>query len=495
MATRIRIQPEPEFISREDEEHGRWVVHECAPERGLPMTSITTREMFVPFDNDEVARCIRAHEVMHSKVSPGTNWPKWIERKWATERSMRVVEEARVNSLCERVGISVKAHLMDGKERAGAERIAQLGHWDDAVYGFVAMIGTAAESSYLKGIKKHQPEWVDPLKAISSKIMGDLNKISLKQLASTDFIQHWSDLSPAGFAHTERIAAWLDGIASLDPEDAEAAGSSPTSKGKPAPVSAKEIRKSSASIREPGEHLEAPMNGAWGVLNTAVADLTKSLPGSLARKRKASQVGRNPRRIHRLLTDPERRIFDTKSRGKGGVVLIDGSGSMSFSEEDILRIMTLAPGALVAVYAEDGDGSSGNPNLHVIAKNGKTVNEIPDRMCGNNVDLPALEWAVARRTSNKTPVIWVSDGAVTGIDGDCYVSLSMQCIAYCKKERVIVANHISDAISILSDLKSGRRPRWDWPGHLCKHFRDATGKPLISDSPLHITRGDYEEPY
>lgn len=491
MSTRIRIQPEPEIIARSDEERGRWDVHECAPERGQPMTSITTREMFVPFDNDEVGRCIRAHEVMHSKISPGTLWEKWIERKWATERSMRVVEEVRVNLLCERIGIPVKKFLADGKERAAAERIASLGHWDDAVYGFVAMIGTAAEASYLKGIKKHQPEWVTPLKAISTKVTKEMNRVSMRALSSTETIDE-SQLTPRGFSHTERIAAWLDGIANLSDEE-EAQSEINKSKPKSAPADPEAIKQSDATLLGDGSHHHAPSVGAWGKLNVATAELSKSLPGSLARKRRPSQVGRSPRRIHRLLTDPDRRIFDARTRGKGGIVLIDGSGSMEFSEDDIMQIMTLAPGALVAVYAEDRDGSSGDPNLHIIAKNGKIVREIPRRQSGNNVDLPALQWAVAQRTSNKTPVIWVSDGCVTGIDGDCYMQLSLQCVNYCKKERIMVADNVQEAFLLLSDLKSGRRPRWNWPSHLRWHYKMATGKKLVNDNPRTIS--EKREPY
>jgi hypothetical protein len=474
VAARVRIAPEPELIARHDESRGRWEVNDCPPERGIPETNIIDRQMLAPFDNDEVARCIRAHEVMHSKVSPGTHFPEWLKRGYATERALRAIEEVRVNNLCNRAGIPVNKFLSDGGEKAGGERIGKLGYWDDAVYSMVAMIETAAEAEFLKGIKKHQPQWVAPLKAIANKIRGEFNKVKLHQLSETDCIGY--DLYPAGFRYTERIACWLDSIAQLDSDDGleETPG-----KGKESPISGDEIEKSEPTYGEDGgdEH-SFPCEPAWGELNPTEADLLKAAPGSISRKRKAAQVGRNPRRIHRMLTDPERRIFDVKTRGRGGIILIDASGSMHFGPDDIRKIMELAPGALVAIYAEDSDGSHGEPNLHVIAKNGKMADEIPRYQTGNNVDLPALKWAIAKRTSNKIPVMWVTDGEVTGVDGNVYSSLGMQCIEFCKRERIIVAENIDEAVKVMGDLKSGRKPRWVWPEALKRMHREMTGRSL-----------------
>lgn len=474
---RISISAEPELISRRDEQNGRWEVNNCPPERGIPATDIVGRNMQVPFGNDEVARCIRAHEVMHSKVSPGTYWPEWVKRGWATERSMRVVEEARVNNLCRRAGIPVDKVMSDGTERGGAERLAKLGHWDDAVFSLVAMIETAALNDFLKGIKKHQPQWVKPLKGIAGKIVRELNRVPMKQLAETDCIGY--ELFPAGFRHTERIATWLDSIANLTNEDDQQRAGSESEGGTPAPISEEELAKSGRpSYGDYDNSAEFPAGPAWGKLNPVEAELTENLPGSLARKRKAAQTGRSPRRIHRMLTDPERRIFDVKSRGKGGIVLIDASGSMHFNEDDIRSIMKLAPGALVAIYAEDEDGSSGHPNLHVIARNGKTVAEIPRWQVGNNVDLPALQWAVSQRKSNATPIVWVTDGEVTATDGCSYATLAIQCIDICKRERIIVAGDINQAISVMGDMKTGRKPRWTWPEALQRMHRQQTGKAI-----------------
>jgi hypothetical protein len=476
MATNTRISAEPEFITRKDEDFGRWEVNECPPERGLPWTDIAKREMNVPMDNDELARVIRAHEVMHSKISPGTQWQQWIERKWASERALRAVEEVRVNHLCNRVGIDMLKTLITGSEKASGERNAQLNKWADTVYGAVILAETGGLKLYLSGVRKHHPEWVKPLKAIAKKIVSEFSKIDQRDLGST--INDEALPAPFGFGYTERLATWLDSIAQLDPEEAQSQSEEEDNP----PISEEEIEESIAKHSQEGNESNevAPWRGAWGQLNPVTAILDKSLPGSIARKKRASTVGRNPRRIHRMLTDPERRIFDTRSRGKGGIILIDASGSMSFTQEDIYNMIVKAPGALVAMYAEDGSGMKGDANLHVLAKDGKMVSEIPNRMCGNNVDLPALEWAVKKRTSNKTPVIWVTDGGVTAINGEYYDSLAVQCFNFCRKERVMIAHDVDIANKMLNEMKSGRKPKWSWPSCFIQSIKTTTGKTVSS---------------
>lgn len=476
MATQTRISAEPEFITRKDEDFGRWEVNECPPERGLPFTDIVNREMNIPMDNDELARVIRAHEVMHSKVSPGTYWQDWIDRKWATQRALRAVEEVRVNNLCNRVGFDMRNVLITGSEGPSGERNAQLNKWADTVYGAVILAETGGLKPYLAGVRKHHPEWVKPLKAITKKIVSEFEKIDQRDLGST--FENAECPAPFGFGYTERLATWLDAIAQLDPEEAQ----NESEQEEDAPISEKEIEDSLAKHSQEGNESEevAPYRGAWGKLNPVVATMDKSLPGSISRKKRASATGRNPRRIHRMLTDPERRIFDTRSRGKGGIILIDASGSMSFTEDDIYNMITKAPGALVAMYAEDGSGSSGEPNLHVLAKDGKMVSEIPNRMTGNNVDLPALEWAVKKRTSNKTPIIWVTDGGVTAINGEYYDSLAVQCFNFCRKERVMTAHDVDVANYMLNEMKSGRKPKWSWPSMFIDSVKTMTGKTVSS---------------
>ena len=138
-----------------------------------------------------------------------------------------------------------------------------------------------------------------------------------------------SKMMTRGFEVTELIAILLDKSAQL----AEETGVVP---------SFKNLDRSETS--------DSDFRATFGALCEGKAPLTKMHNGNLGKVKIASPTGRNPRRIHRMLTDPHRRIFDRSKRNSGGVVLIDGSGSMHIESNDILKILNAAPGATVAMY-------------------------------------------------------------------------------------------------------------------------------------------------
>ncbi len=84
---------------------------------------------------------------------------------------------------------------------------------------------------------------------------------------------------------------------------------------------------------------------------------------------------------------------------------------MSLSQAQVKEMVAYAPSALVAQYS---GGSYTQPNLYVIANKGRMVEKLPRPHGNNGVDYPALQWAVKQRQRQNSPVIWVSDGGVTG---------------------------------------------------------------------------------
>ena len=57
------VRPLPEALSRHDttKQSGEWAVNECAPIRGLPVTSVSARMMSVPMGDDSLSEVVRAH--------------------------------------------------------------------------------------------------------------------------------------------------------------------------------------------------------------------------------------------------------------------------------------------------------------------------------------------------------------------------------------------------------------------------------------------------
>jgi hypothetical protein len=186
-----------------------------------------------------------------------------------------------------------------------------------------------------------------------------------------------------------------------------------------------------------------------------------TVPGAIGRKRVASNMGRNPRRIHRMLTDPDRRIFDKYVKANGGVVVIDVSGSMSLSKEEVRAMMEAAPGCTIIAYATSWHGT----NTHILADKGRVCAELPEFRSGNGCDLPVMQYALSRRTNRKSPVIWVTDGMVYRPMGSTVYD-ELECARFAHKNQIHMEYSPEEAINFLKSLQCGQAykpqvlPRW-----------------------------------
>ena len=500
------LRPMPEMIRRKDganDEPAEWEVQPCAAERGAPMTAVLLRTMIAPIQDFELDRVIRAHEMMHAKVSPGDRTP-WLARGIATDRGLQTAEEARVNFLTAKAGFDLDV-LEDGTEQNAGERIAARGDWAEAVYFTAAISGCGGLNKYLVGIRRHRPGWGPRLRRIHQLIQKELRRIDRQEhdLASTRTSSGRMDPAKEliiGFQHTENIAEWLDRLAE-EPHDKDededkdgqdgsgssegdteggdedgtpgedaGVGSDAESKDDEPPVSKEDLEN-----QQPGRRDDV---GAWAQLNVKEQNLTRHVPGGLGKKRIASNMGRNPRRIGRMLTDPQKRIFDRKIKGNGGVVLIDYSGSMSLSEKDVLDIMEAAPGCTVACYTTNSMDRDGEPNLWVLGARGRMTAVIPKGRGGNGVDHPALVWAVQQKQRRNAPVVWVTDGGVVGPGQGYKDQLAMQCIKTVLKSKVLIRNETADAIELLHDLAARKPVKQWWPLYFRTTWKRQTGKQL-----------------
>jgi len=148
----------------------------------------------------------------------------------------------------------------------------------------------------------------------------------------------------------------------------------------------------------------------WGKLTVEEAPLTERLKANPERKVRATDMGAIPRYMHRITID--QRVFGRRRKRVifQGTVLIDHSGSMSLSTDEVEEILTRWPAVTIATYS----GMGGSGKLRVIARNGKRAeNRWLGRPSGgeNVVDGPALDWLAKQ----KGPRVWISDGHVTGV--------------------------------------------------------------------------------
>ena len=203
----------------------------------------------------------------------------------------------------------------------------------------------------------------------------------------------------------------------------------------------------------------------WCKLKPAYPKLEIVHNGRMNRKRRASELGKTPKYLNRLLTDPSRRIFAKKAKSLGGVVVIDCSGSMSLSNSDIEKLVTSASGSTIWAYSATCRDYE-LENCWLIADRGKRVRALPEFHGGNGVDLPAIAFARRYRRNKNDMMIWISDGRVTG-NGDTSDSRLRRATAhFIRKNNIHHVEELNEAIKLLSNAQKGKHnkrqiSRWE----------------------------------
>lgn len=423
----------PEFIGRADiEKEGTWEVQAGAAARGEAWADLDGKRMRVPYGEDEASRIIRAHELMHVRVSPVDIESAVKALDDFPSDVVIAAEEFRVNTLLSKAGFDTTA-LRDGSESTSGERAVERGDWNGAVITLGAMAGTKAATDFLRGVRRGDPEWAKALRELEKAMVKQLRRVHPRTLGNTGLVGG----VPAGFAqYTREVAALIR--AALEAGDPNGAGED---------VSSEKVKNAVKSKTNKGPR------GKFAPLILDRIPLTRRVSGHLGRKRVATNMGRNPRRINRMLVDPQRRVFDRTIKGLGGVVLIDQSGSMHLTEQDLWSILEAAPGCTVIGYSHE-PGSTDVPNTWVLAEDGRVCDKIRSGNGGNGVDGPALEFAIKKRKKNE-PVIWVCDGLVTDAGDGWRPNLAEDCAKIVVKERVHMVKDAKGAVEALVTVKRG----------------------------------------
>ena len=144
--------------------------------------------------------------------------------------------------------------------------------------------------------------------------------------------------------------------------------------------------------------------------------LTRRLLFNLKTRTVANQ-GFSIRRIENLHLDPfNPPIFAARinQRVKWPVVLLDASGSMCPSPEEIVKIIKHCPGATIAYYSGSGSRLDGFGKIVVVSEKGYFCEEanFSQHFMGNNIiDWPAINWAI--NTHPGRPIHWITDQGYT----------------------------------------------------------------------------------
>lgn len=418
----------PEWLTRSDRVPLPWTVDSGPVLRGEAFTDVSACHMRIPVGPDETSRCVRAHELMHAKVSPVTLWSP-DDFGYLSNETLIAAEEFRVNHLVRAAGFPVDTHLADGSEKRSGERIGTSGDWNSAVLMIAATSGTAARRGVLAGLRRTRPEWVSDLRTLDTKLRRAWKRAVAGGVESVASTRVWGEAT-IGWRFTLEVAQIIHAT----------------------------LRDESRAAESSSSRVDTASWGSRGFFARPIVvepPLVGRTTGILRTRRISSTIGRHPRHIERLLTDPERRIFDRRVRTPGGVILIDQSGSMRLSDDQVWSMIRAAPGCTVIGYSHEAR-SVGVPNIWILARNGRVVVRVPRGNGGNGVDGPALEFAASLRTRNE-PFIWVCDGYVTDAFDDHCDDLTRDCASLIERHRIHQVPDVPAAITALKRAARGDR--------------------------------------
>ncbi len=511
-----RNRPMPEVFARKDIRNtGGWDVANVRAVRGEPFITVSGRIMRVPLDDSNLAKSIRAHEQIHVKVSPQDLTP--YINDVTPEMAIRSAEEARVNYIAKSLGFPMKDMITGSEKHDGEVIVQNNGWSEAvyAVASSIhtgglrpLLTGIRREApawadqlrDIAKEFEKFQKKQIREIKSRTYGVNSTPDNVAFAKYGSTEAERERSDWIH-GMIYTVEFAMLIESIAEMPSPPMEEV----------APPAQNEQADEGEDMEDDGDNVEdgdeeaegnAGANGQhdgdvqdglnkdaereeladekqlidrkdiqkrakealnamgrrgavgdWLDVRLAHLPLTLNVAGAIGKKRVASNVGRNPRRIQRLLTDPERRIFDKKVRASGGVVLIDCSGSMDLSKDQVKDIMLSAPGCTVIAYS---CGWRADENTYVLADKGKIFSgDLPHFHAGNGNDLRAIEYAVSRKQNISAPIVWVTDGLVYRPNGGSVYD-QKECAHYARKHRVHMEHTPEDAIEYLKGLQRGQ---------------------------------------
>ncbi len=444
----MRIEALPQAVTGED----GWRVMYAPPVAGMCRTDRRARTMYAPDEMGYTANAIRAHELAHATFSPMQSPAELAPHFSVTPEALTAAEEARINALCTRSGILLD-HLTDDTESATARRIAKAQDYRAALLLLATTYETGAYRSVTTMLGKYAPqEWKKPLSAFRKRLKRELSDNYIDRVDAWRFSDEVGEPLPLGFYVSVQVAALIDLMTRQDPTETAEQRDQKAQQAAQA-ENDKRTRRSMKNYK----HLPEFTGEGSTYDDVRLLELDTDLrhSGKLARRRTPSQVGKKPRRMARLLTDPQRRVFDTRRRSNGGVVLIDQSGSMSLTNDEVDSILEAAGGAVVIGYSDMGAGVA---NVWVIAQNGKRATNYPSAGDGNGVDASAIRYAASRRTKRGEPFLWVTDGRAYSKHAGWNKGEADEIHALTHKHRIHVCETPTDAIRELQRTARGNAP-------------------------------------
>lgn len=439
----------PELVSgRHDDEPRAWTIHEGSTMRGEASCNLQERVLEVPLTSSEQARVVRAHELMHARVSPRADYLlRCLDE--VSPRALECAEELRVNTLIGRLGFDL-ATLSDGTEKLGARRLAESGQWGEALCFLMAVLGTGAERDFFNGIRQGAASWLPALRHLRKRAL-EIFSLDTRVLGAT----HLDDAGlPRGYADSTLVLARV-----LTQSTAARV-----------PTNPEELRAFRRSLEVGGRR---PPTGVFAAL---VIDETLIREGSPRGRRertwRAATTGTALRYPGRLLTDDQRRAFAQHVPRHGGVVVVDQSGSMDIESDALRALVREAPHAVVIGYSHRPGDRGTTANAWILCQRGRLAPRSPSGNVGNGVDGPVLRWAASLRRAGE-PFVWVTDGQVTDSHDYPDANLTRHCAELVRRYRIRLVRDLRDVRGVLRTNRPNSPAEWGSFGRVGHLLRES----------------------
>ena len=375
------------------------------------------REFVVPFMPGAAGELVRAHEAMHVKISPKK--VKYVKDS-PDFVTYQAVEDTRVNQALRLAGIQTKGARVWKKQEI-EERLLQS---PITPMRFAEALMATQGLDEFANVKECLEEAIPDRAEKIEEIVDDINRKYFLENEQAGDLSPFECVEKAVLELQKRIKE----ISSEAEQDIDRHNKHP-------------LGKTDRSLTESFQFGASDANGAIEELPTITDEEAKEIndaipwdgmdyygsspPGTMkiefpkfdsvikfkkvrSVKQTPSDEGVIPTRMHRYATDMK--VFNRKGKRRAGAaVLVDVSGSMSLSKDQIEEIIRQSPASIVAIYSAKGDNGG---ILRVVAEKNRFFSPLNQGMGYSNiVDFQALEWLSNRPEKKK---LWISDGLVTG---------------------------------------------------------------------------------
>lgn len=401
-----KLWPVPEILEGEES----FTLIESKGNRIPVCTDLVGKIMQVPTGDDAFGRMGRMHEMAHVAITPKEGMQQAQEEGIGSEY-INVAEDMRVNIFLNRrfkleksIPKELFLHRLKGYVLEDNLR--------EAILMAVACKNIPEYGTLLEFFQDEKPDWGWPIRDV------------------VDICENF--FYPPTFEASMECARYLQGNYNPEAMATRKAIDKAIEEGDDIPDSIANFLK--------GSYEDAP-DLEWGKMEIIRPALVEHLgERRLTRRIKPQEMGASMMFPSRL--DVDDKIFASIKRVSKGTVLIDVSGSMQMTAEDIKAMIHQAPGVTVACYSGNGDGAG---HLTIVAAKGAMA-ELPYGWPGaNEVDGPALEW-LAKQAE---PRVWVCDGNVTGVGDKASKKLTLEAFDIVKRNKIRRTGEIENAPALL----------------------------------------------